>query len=80
MMINTKPASQLSIWVREEGHVNVVRISLHVPLARVLFTISPNRELAHRFDDEMPQFPMYEISKPFRCIECFSVDQEHAIS
>ena len=55
MMINTKPASQLSIWVREEGHVNVVRISLHVPLARVLFTISPNRELAHRFDDEMPQ-------------------------
>ena len=55
MMINTKPASQLSIWVREEGHVNVVRISLHVPLARVLFTISPNRELAHRFDDEMLQ-------------------------
>ena len=54
-MINTKPASQLSIWAREEGHVSVVRVSLHVSLTRVLFTISPNRELARGLDDEMLQ-------------------------
>ena len=47
-MINTKPASQLSIWVREEGHVSMVRVSPHVPLVCVLFTIFRNGELACR--------------------------------
>ena len=55
MMINTKPASQLSIWVREEGHVSMVRVSPHAPLACVLFTILRNGELARRLDDEMLQ-------------------------
>ena len=55
MMINTKPASKLSIWAREEGRVKVVCVSLLMPLVRVLFTISPNRELVHRLDDEMLQ-------------------------
>ena len=102
-MINTKHASKLSIWAREESHVSVVCVSPHVPLRCVLFMISPNGELACRLDDEMLQTGdmwttivtvaqckpknysknfkfMYEITKSFKCIECFSVDQEHAIS
>lgn len=55
MMINTKPASKLSIWAREESHVSVIGVSPHVPLRCVLFMISPNRELACRLDDEMLQ-------------------------
>ena len=55
MTINTKPASKLSIWTREESHVSVVRVSPHVPLTCVLFMISPNGELACRLDDEMLQ-------------------------
>lgn len=55
MMINTKHASKLSIWAREESHVSVVRVSPHVPLRCVLFMISPNGELACRLDDEMLQ-------------------------
>lgn len=86
MMINTKPASQLSIWVREEGHVSVVRVSPHVPLACVLFTIFRNGELACRLDHETLQTDVMRTtivtvaqckpknySKNFKCMKLVSL-------
>lgn len=86
MMINTKHASKLSIWAREESHVSVVRVSPHVPLACVLFTIFRNGEPACRLDDEMLQTGVMwtttvtvaqckpkNYSKNFKCIKLVSL-------
>lgn len=86
MMINTTPANKFSIWVREARHVSMVRVSPHVPLMRVLFTISLNGELASRLNDEMLQTGVMQTtivtvaqckpknySKNFKCMKLVSL-------
>jgi len=86
MMINTKPASKLSIWMREASHVSMVRVSPHLPLTRVLFTVSPFGELAHRLHEEMLQTGVMRTtivtvaqckpknySKNFKCMKLVSL-------